>query len=40
LSLYHLFSNNRPSGQRGWFARYRTGADSVNDGAFRILDIT
>jgi HK97 family phage major capsid protein len=38
----HLFhtSNNRPSGQRGWFARYRTGADSVNDGAFRILDIT
>lgn len=35
----HLFhtSNNRPSGQRGWFASYRTGADSVNDGAFRML---
>lgn len=34
----HLFhtSNNRPSGQRGWFASYRTGADSVNDGAFRM----
>jgi HK97 family phage major capsid protein len=34
----HLFhtSNNRPSGQRGWFAAYRTGADSVNDGAFRM----
>lgn len=38
----HLFhtSNNRPSGQRGWFAYYRTGADSVNDGAFRVLDVT
>ena len=37
----HLFhtSNNRPSGQRGWFAYYRTGADSVNDGAFRLLDV-
>lgn len=37
----HLFhtSNNRPSGQRGWFAHYRTGADSVNDGAFRMLDV-
>lgn len=35
----HLFhtANNRPSGQRGWFASYRTGADSVNDGAFRLL---
>jgi HK97 family phage major capsid protein len=38
----HLFhtSNNRPSGQRGWFASYRTGADSVNDGAFRMLNVT
>jgi HK97 family phage major capsid protein len=38
----HLFhtSNNRPSGQRGWFAYYRTGADSVSDGAFRLLDVT
>lgn len=37
----HLFhtGNNRPSGQRGWFAYYRTGADSVNDGAFRMLSI-
>jgi HK97 family phage major capsid protein len=38
----HLFhtSNNRPSGQRGWFAYYRVGADSVNDGAFRMLNVT
>jgi HK97 family phage major capsid protein len=38
----HLFhtSNNRPSGQRGWFASYRTGADSVSDGAFRMLNVT
>jgi hypothetical protein len=37
----HMFhtSNNRPSGQRGWFAYYRVGADSVNDGAFRLLDV-
>lgn len=37
----HLFhtSNNRPSGQRGWFAHYRTGSDSVNDGAFRMLNV-
>lgn len=37
----HLFhtSNNRPSGQRGWYAYYRVGADSVNDGAFRMLDV-
>ena len=35
----HLFATNanRPSGQRGWFAYYRVGADSVNDGAFRVL---
>lgn len=33
-------SNNRPNGQRGWYAHYRVGADSVNDGAFRILDVT
>jgi HK97 family phage major capsid protein len=38
----HLFAtgNNRPSGQRGWFAYFRMGADSVNDGAFRLLNIT
>ena len=37
----HLFhtSNNRPSGQRGWFARYRTGSDSVNDGGMRLLNM-
>lgn len=35
----HLFAlgNNRPSGQRGWYAYARVGADSVNDGAFRVL---
>jgi HK97 family phage major capsid protein/HK97 family phage prohead protease len=38
----HLFAtaNNLPSGQRGWFAWYRTGATSVNDGAFRMLNVT
>jgi len=38
----HLFStsNNRPKNQHGWLAYSRVGADSVNDGAFRILDIT
>ena len=37
----HLFhtSNNRPSGQRGWFASFRVGADSINDDAFRMLDV-
>jgi HK97 family phage major capsid protein len=37
----HLFhtSNNRPSGQRGFLAWWRTGADSVNDGAFAMLSI-
>lgn len=37
----HLFhtSNNRPSGSRGWFATARMGADSVNDDAFRLLDV-
>jgi HK97 family phage major capsid protein len=29
-------SNRRPTGQRGWYAYYRVGADSVNDGAFRM----
>lgn len=35
----HLFhtDNNRPSGQRGWFAWARIGGDSVNDLAFRLL---
>jgi HK97 family phage major capsid protein len=37
----HLFStsNNRPTGQSGWYAHYRVGADSVNDDAFRMLDV-
>lgn len=40
--IQHLFAtgNNRPSGQRGWYAYYRVGADSVNDGGFRMLDVT
>lgn len=35
----HLFgSNNRfPTGQRGWYAYYRVGADSVNNSGFRVL---
>jgi HK97 family phage major capsid protein len=33
-------SNNRPSGQRGFLAYYRVGADSVNDAAFRMLNAT
>ncbi|MCH8983676.1 MAG: phage major capsid protein [Acidobacteria bacterium] len=38
----HIFStsNNRPTGQRGFYAYYRTGADSVNDSAFELLDVT
>lgn len=36
----HLFgANRRPTGQRGWFLVWRTGADSVNDNAFRLLNI-
>jgi HK97 family phage major capsid protein len=30
-------SNNRPSGQRGWYAWARLGGDSINDLGFRIL---
>jgi HK97 family phage major capsid protein len=36
--LLHV-TTNRPSGQRGWYAYFRVGADSVNDGAFRLLDV-
>lgn len=37
----HLFGpNRRPTGQRGWYAYFRVGADSVNDPAFRMLDVT
>ena len=30
-------SNQRPNGTRGWYMRFRSGADSVNDLAFRLL---
>lgn len=35
----HLFNtaNNLPDGRRGWFAYWRTGADSTNISAFRVL---
>lgn len=35
----HLFNTttNLPDGRRGWYAHWRTGADSVNDVAFRLL---
>jgi HK97 family phage major capsid protein len=37
----HLFgANRRPTGQRGWYAYFRVGADSVNDAAFRMLNVT
>lgn len=36
----HLFgANQRPTGQRGLYAYWRTGADVVNDDAFRMLNI-
>jgi HK97 family phage major capsid protein len=36
--LFHV-TTNLPSGQSGWYAYYRVGADSVNDGAFRLLRV-
>lgn len=37
----HLFgTNRRPTNQRGWLAYVRHGADSVNDAAFRLLNVT
>lgn len=38
----HLFhtANNRPSGESGVYASWRVGADSVNDDAFTVLNIT
>lgn len=33
-------ANRRPTGQRGWYAYYRVGADSVNDAGFRLLNVT
>ena len=36
----HLFgNNNRPTGQRGIYAYWRNGADSVNDAAFAMLNV-
>ncbi|MGW4883368.1 phage major capsid protein [Streptomyces murinus] len=36
----HLMgANQRPKGERGWYAWYRVGADSVLDGAFRVLNV-
>lgn len=43
----HLFQQTtagagfgRPTGQRGWYAYYRTGAGVVNTSAFRMLNVT
>ena len=30
-------ANNLPNGTSGWYMRFRSGADSVNDAAFRLL---
>lgn len=39
--IQHLFgANGRPTGERGFYAYYRTGSDSVNDGAFVLLNVT
>jgi HK97 family phage major capsid protein len=37
LPLVVDVTNNRPTGERGWFAWARFGANSVNDRAFRLL---
>lgn len=37
----HVFgTNGRPTGESGWYAHFRVGGDSVNDAAFRVLNIT
>jgi len=37
----HLFgSSGRPTGSRGIYAYYRTGADSVDDASFQMLNVT
>lgn len=35
----HLFNtaNNLPDGRRGWYMHWRSGSDSINDVAFRLL---
>lgn len=30
-------ASGRPTGQRGWLSHWRTGADSINDSGFRLL---
>jgi HK97 family phage major capsid protein len=37
----HLFhtTTNLPSNKSGWLAYFRVGADSVNDGAFNLLEV-
>ncbi len=36
----HVFgANRRPTGQRGFFAHFRTGSDVVVDNAFRLLNV-
>lgn len=36
----HIFgANGRPTGQRGWYCYWRVGSDSVNDDAFRMLNL-
>ena len=36
----HLFGGNqRPTGQRGWYAYYRVGANVVDPGAFKVLNV-
>lgn len=37
LPMLFDVTNNRPTGQRGWFAWARIGADVINDHAFRLL---
>jgi len=37
LPMLFDVTNNRPTGQRGWFAWARIGADVINDSAFRLL---
>ena len=32
-------TNNRPTGQRGWFATWRVGSDVTNADAFRVLKL-
>lgn len=38
----HMFdiANNLPKGQRGIYAYWRVGADSIDDGAFSMLNVT